>query len=97
MALRAALEVDRVDNPVLISSVPDSSVAERSDACSETADARRVLEPPFETPGHHAFGAAHELALYSCATDDRKRVTVIGSLESGSDRELFSIFKTLRQ
>ena len=92
VALRAAFE--SID-PVILSSAPEAPAAPQSGACAASVKGLKELEPFFGTPGHHMFGAAHELALFCCASQIKRRNVPL--FESGCDRELFSLFKTLRQ
>ena len=94
VALRAAFESGHTLDPV-VSSAPEPPAAPQSGASAASVKGLQELEPFFGTPGHHMFGAAHELALFCCASQIKRRN--VPSFESGSDRELFSLFKTLRQ
>lgn len=95
VALRTALETAPRAEPASSSSTLDFTPStQQSDATSSSSVENRC-KFTCETCGHHILGAAHELALYCSSTfEARKR---IASSETGSDRELFSIFKTLRQ
>ena len=95
VALRDAFESGRAIDPVLVSPAPGPYVALQSDASAASVKGLLELGPSYGTPGHHMFGAAHELALV-CGASQTKRHNG-PSFESGFDRELFSLFKTLRQ